>query len=252
MNQQQEKKIVRLTGYVGAVEKIAEHILQNNKKVAGIKHIWTTSAPLSAVARNKIETAFNHKVMDQYGSCEIFSIAQQCPQCKGLHVNSDVNHVDIVDSDNKTISDFTVGDVLVTNMESFAFPLIKYRLGDKSNHLPLENKKCSLPFPLINFIAGRVSDTLTTPSGIILTGDYWTTIFDDFIENILAFQVCQKKDNSIIIRVVVNSKMSNNNEILEKVKNTIEQKVHNEVPIIVEVVDKIADDRGKTRYIIKE
>jgi phenylacetate-CoA ligase len=250
--QVKQKKVVRITGYVGAVEKIAEYVLLNNEKVNGIEHIWTTSAPLSSNARRKIEKAFSHKVMDQYGSCEVLYIAQQCPYCEGIHVNSDIVHVDIIDCDGISITDNSAGDILVTNMESFAFPLIKYRLGDRSNYLSSQYKKCSLPFPLMNFVAGRTSDMLSTPSGITLTGDYWTTIFDGHVDNILAFQVRQKKDNSITIRVVVNPDMTDNHTALEKVKKAIEEKVRYEVSVNIEITDKIEDNMGKTRYVIKE
>jgi phenylacetate-CoA ligase len=166
--------------------------LKNNNKVTGIKHLFTTSTPLSLNARNKIEKAFGNKVMDQYDSCGIFSTAQQCLLCNGLHINSDIVHVDIVDTNNHIVKDYSIGDVIVTNMKSFAFPLIKYRIEDRSNFIESKNKLCNLPFPLMNFVSGRISDTLTTPSGIILNGDYLTTIFDDCVDNVFAFQVCQK------------------------------------------------------------
>lgn len=252
LEQIKKKRIVRITGYVGAIEKIAEYVIKNNITILGIKHIWTTSAPLSLTARSKIEKAFSCKVMDQYGSCEIPSLAQQCPWCDGLHINSDVNHIDIVDENNNIINDYRIGDVIVTNMESFAFPLIRYRLGDKSNFLDSSRKKCNLPFPLLNFVSGRISDTIITPSGLSLNGDYLTTIFDDYVDNIFAFQVYQKKDASLIIKVVVNKKMINNDEVLEIVRKTVEQKVNFEIQVSIEMVENIPDDRGKTRYVISE
>lgn len=71
--------------------------------------------------------------MDQYGCNEVANIAIQCPLCNGLHINSDFIHVDIVDQEDRLLEAGKYGEILVTNLESRAFPLIKYRLGIRVN-----------------------------------------------------------------------------------------------------------------------
>lgn len=167
-----------IVGYVGGIEKVADYILENDIHLKSVRLVWSTSAPLLEFVRQKIEKAFGCRVMDQYGCNEISHIAIQCPVCKGLHVNSDYVHVDIVDEKNRQNKVGESGDILVTNLEGKAFPLIKYRLGDGSAY-SLGKCSCGRPYPLLKSVAGRTSDSILTPSGILLESIYLTSIFDE-------------------------------------------------------------------------
>ncbi|MDD3078971.1 MAG: hypothetical protein PHH37_07685 [Paludibacter sp.] len=244
------KKIRWLQGYVGGLERVAEYIIINNIKIDTLKLVWSTSAPLTKSIRNKLEKAFNCKVMNQYGSCEVPNIAIQCPHSHDLHVNYDYVHVDIVDDSGKLIREGE-GDILVTNLESYAFPIIKYRIGDRSAWVGTECN-CNIPFPLIREVKGRISDAIYTPDGIYVDGSYLTTIFDEYVDVISKFQVYQKRDYSVIIYVIPYNNSFPIEDTILNIKNTLLEKVHNKISVIIQVVDTIADDKGKIRYVISE
>ncbi len=246
---QQTKWIV---GYVGGIEKVADYILANNIHIESVRLVWSTSAPLLDFVRKKIEKAFGCRVMDQYGCNEVAHIAIQCPKCKGLHINSDFVHVDIVNKENETLGVGEYGDVLVTNLESKAFPLIKYRLGDKSEFLPYKCS-CGLPYPLLKSITGRTSDSILTPSGVILESAYMTTLFDDYTDCILNFRIYQRTDYSVNVYIVVDKTQPQRiASVVQTVRKILLSKSKNEIPISIECVDRLDDDRGKNRYIISE
>lgn len=245
------KKIVWITGYAGALETVADYILKKGIKIKHLKMVWSTSAPLSDIARTKMEHAYRCKVMNQYGCCEVAHIATQCPQSEHMHINSDFVHVDVVDEDNRCVIE-QEGDILVTDLYNFAFPLIKYRLGDKGCLLK-EKCSCGLPFPLMKSVKGRISDAIYTPSGIYVDGNYMTTIFDNYSEYIDQFQVYQKSDYSVEIRI--KEKMTAPEDldvVLDSIKKKISADTHNEVPVDVVRVKGISHDKGKIRYIISE
>ena len=241
-----------IVGYVGGIEKVADYILANNIQINSVRMVWSTSAPLLDFVRKKIEKAFQCKVMDQYGCNEVANIAIQCPLCNGLHINSDFIHVDIVDQEDRLLEAGKYGEILVTNLESRAFPLIKYRLGDKSKYM-LEKCSCGLPYPLLELITGRTSDSVWTPSGIILESIYLTSIFDDYTDYVQNFRILQKSDYSVIIDIVIDKEQQSEIEnVIQTIKNILLSKSKNEIPIIIKCVDKIEDDRGKNRYIISK
>lgn len=246
------KHIKWIVGYVGGIEKVADYILANNIRIDSVGMVWATSAPLLDFVRKKIEKAFGCGVMNQYGCNEIANIAVQCPQCNELHVNSDYVHVDIVNEFNKLCGVEEYGDILVTNLEGKAFPLIKYRLGDKSKY-SLYKCHCGRPYPLLSPISGRTTDSILTPSGLVLESIYLTSIFDDYTDYIQNFRIHQKKDYSVVVYVVLEKTRRNKGlKVLEIIKQTLSEKVKNEIPVIVECIDVLNDNRGKNRYIISE
>lgn len=252
--QQIEKyQIKRIVGYVGAIETVADYIISNNVKVEGIEHIWATSSVLTKQMRQKIEQAFSCRVMDQYGCCEVNHLAQECPICNGLHINSDIVHLDIIDSVERTIIyDDRKGDIVVTDLQNMVFPIIRYELGDQSNFIIEHDKKCSLPFPLMNFVSGRTSDTITLPSQRVIAGEYLTTIFDGYVGVISSFQVVQKKDLSLTVKMVSQCDESKTKVVMDEIKATLQEKVNNEVAVNIEILDAIPLINSKRRYIIKE
>jgi phenylacetate-CoA ligase len=240
------RQIVWLQGYVGALERVADYILENNIKIDTLKLVWSTSAPLYKNVRTKLEKAYNCKIMNQYGCSEIANIAIQCPYGDDLHVNYDYVHIDIVDSEA-----YMGGVFLITSLYNYVFPLIKYQIGDKG--ALLKNKCiCENPLPLLGEIKGRISDAVYTPDGLYIDGSYLTTVFDNYVKLIDQFQIYQKIDYSIVVYVKVYHQNEETLNILETVKQILEKNVKNKLPVTIEIVDNIEDDRGKIRYIISE
>ncbi|WP_348726507.1 hypothetical protein [Parabacteroides goldsteinii] len=117
----------------------------------------------------------------------------------------------------------------------------------------LEKCSCGLPYPLLELITGRTSDSVWTPSGIILESIYLTSIFDDYTDYVQNFRILQKSDYSVIIDIVIDKEQQSEIEnVIQTIKNILLSKSKNEIPIIIKCVDKIEDDRGKNRYIISK
>lgn len=243
------KRIVWLQGYVGGLEKIADYINTHNIKITTLRLVWSTSAPLMDNVRLKMEKAFNCRIMNQYGSNEFPNIAMQCEDSDDLHINSDCVHIDIL-SNNKYVTD-EEGDILVTCFENKVFPLIKYEIGDRGTILS-SSCKCGNPLPLLKKIKGRTSDSVYTPSGRYIDGNYLNSIFDDYPTIFDQFQVYQAKDYSLDVRVKIYENNTETMKALDAIKRILEVKVNNEISVKISIVDHIDDDKGKIRYIISE
>lgn len=252
VNLLEKKKIKFLVGYCGSLEKIADYILENNIKIKSTELVWSTTSPLTDSVRKKIEKAFSCKVMDQYGSIEVFHIAVQKPNENFLTVNDDYVHVDIVNSLNESLNETgEMGDVLVTDLHSFKFPIIKYRLGDRSRVLqPMENS--SDGFTKIDFVKGRISDRISFQDGSYLDGAFLTTICDGYEDVIDSYQVYQDKSFKIWFKLVLVNSISSENVRVQIVINNFTNLVNKRSKIEIVFVDHIPDDRGKRRFIISE
>jgi phenylacetate-CoA ligase len=245
----QKNKIEWLQGYVGALERVAEYILRNNITINTLNLVWSTSAPLYKNVRTKFEKAFNCKIMNQYGCSEVANIAIQCSVGENLHINYDYVHVDVISDNQYCIN--REGDILITNLYSYVFPLIKYRLGDKGAILK-DKCPCGNNLPLLAEIKGRISDAVYTPDGLYIDGSYLTTVFDNYVKSIEQFQIHQKIDHSVVVYVKLYQQNKEALNTLAAVKQILEKNVKNKIPVTIEIVDNIEDDRGKIRYIISD
>ena len=184
-------------------------------------------------------------------SGEVFWVAAQCKERRGLHMFIDARHVEFVDNYENPCSPGNTGRIVLTDLENYAFPIIRYANGDMGRALP-KQCSCGINLPLIDSVKGRKSDMFKLPDRSVLAGDYLTTLFDDFPEVVYAFQVIQKKDYSITIRVVPNRQHTDWSQILDNVKNRLVDKIRNQVPVNLEIVKDIPSDQGKIRFVISE
>lgn len=244
-----------LYGYTGSISEIAKYIINNNLEKyfahGKIKLVTTFASPVTTVDRELAVRAFGCKmILDQYCCNEISNIAFSTPSSNNLCINWDYRHIDIVNNDVYIHEANIHGDVVITDLNNYGFPLIKYRLGDKTSWVMDECD--NLVLPRISPIKGRISDLLMLPNGGFIEGGWLTSIFDPYPNAVLGFQIYQKKDYSIILYVIPNKSYSKAGEEINKVVEEIKRKSNNEVDIKKISVEEITSDRGKQRYIISE
>ena len=244
------KKIKWIVGYCGSLEYVADYILAHMINITEIKLVWSTSSPLTKIVRNKLEKAFHCPVMDQYGCCEMGNIAVQKPGEDYLTVNNDYVWVDIVNG-KSTVKKGELGDVCITDLHTYDFPLIKYRLGDRTCLL----KDCfdsEDGFQKIAFVQGRTSDMLYLPNGDIIDGSFLTTICDNYSPYISCYQIYQSLDYNVVFRVIPQNIDETHFAIINKIADEFRSLVKNLILIKVEITDKIDDFAGKRKFIISD
>lgn len=247
-----KNKIEWMVGYCASIEYVADYILRNRIQIDGIKLIWSTSSPLTKIVRQKIEKAFNCKVMDQYGCCEMGNIAIQKPNEDYLTINSDYVHVDIVNSNDMIVSEKKeYGDILITELRTKEFPLIKYRLGDRSRLLQTMDESTD-GFPKLEFIQGRISDAIWLPDGTYVDGAFLTTICDNYSDYIACYQVHQQLDYSIDLSFIPKNEVKDINIVIGKIISDFQQLIKNQVKIRQAIVSEIPDFAGKRKFIISD
>jgi phenylacetate-CoA ligase len=241
-----------LHGYLGALDRIADYVLTNTiENLPSPKVIWSTAAPLTKIQSQKISKAFGSQVCDQYGCSEMYFVAAACPNNHGMHQFADTVYMEVVDQTNHPVSKGVSGKLLLTNLDEFAFPLIRYENGDTGKWLTT-SCSCGIHLPLMGHVKGRTADSLELPDGSVLSGEYLTTIFDDWTDEVSKFQIIQKKDKGIILRIVPHKGSRNVNEALDHVRKQLEFKINHQVSIELDITDEIKSANGKLKYIIKE
>jgi len=240
-----------LQGYVGAIYHLALHVEENGLSVHSPKAIWVTSSPVTMGQRRRIENVFKGPVYDQYGCGEVSWLAAECRRQAGLHMFHDTRLIEFVDECGHARPTGEIGRVVITNLDNFLFPIIRYENGDMGRALP-GTCPCGLNLPLMDSVTGRTTDLIRLPRGQCISGDYLTTVFDDYPGAVKAFQIKQQSDYSICLMYVPDLDEKELSPVLKKVKHELSNKTMSQVPIHFQAVEVIPHDRGKLRFVTSE
>jgi phenylacetate-CoA ligase len=160
-----------------------------------------------------------------------------------------VRHVDVV-SGSEPVAKGEFGDLVVTDLIERKFPLIRYRLGDRGRLLR-KSCECELPFPLMDYVKGRITDSIVTESGSLIPGEYWTTIFDDYTDEVKSFQVHQLSDRSVEVKYEPH-KNADCTKVIAMVRDGLLDKLGDGARLTFEESEVDVNDNGKTRFVVSD
>lgn len=238
-----------LLGYVGGVLELARFVAREGISLPGSPVIATTAAPISSGQREEIEAAFNGTVYDHYRCGELNWIAGECAQRDGLHVFEDLKRLDLVDGNHQSVADGQPGRVVLTDFTNRVFPLVRYQLGDITS-IRTAACPCGMPYRRIDKVQGRVSDALILPNGEVIAGEGLTGTFSKVAEAVKQFQIIQRADHSIVVRVI--PREDRDDPRIPVAVSAVRRAVNDAVPVSLEVVESIPHVGGKTRFIVNE
>ena len=119
-----------LCGYSSMIYEVSKEINKiGTNKYHKIKMVKGTSEKIYDSYQEEVIQAFGNKMISEYGSAETGIIAFECPY-GNMHINMETVIVEEED-----------GEIVITNLISNSFPVIRYKLGD---YIELgRNLKCS-------------------------------------------------------------------------------------------------------------
>ena len=144
--------------YINEVaQKMGVSIRDDTKLKAGI----FGAEPWSEETRKRIEDSTGIKAYDIYGTSEMSGpLFTECHLQNGIHIWADMFLIEVIDPKTmEQVDDGERGELVVTSLDKWAFPLIRYRIGDITilNNEPCE---CGRTHPRIMRILGRTDDMI--------------------------------------------------------------------------------------------
>lgn len=121
-------------------------------------------ATLPHELRTRLNQAFETETFNRFGPHEMEGIAFECHTHAGLHICIDCVHAEFLDADDRTVPIGATGRLVLTDLDSYTMPLIRYELGDLASQHP-EPCTCGRGLPLMRGIACRVRDLLRSSDG---------------------------------------------------------------------------------------
>lgn len=200
--------------------------------------------------RTKIESTFGCQVFDTYGCTEGIMIAGQCEYGK-YHILTPNLILELLDENGKEVEPGELGHVVVTRLDAYAMPLVRYYLGDLAIRENTEMTcACSRPFPILRRIVGRDTDLVKTRSGKILIVHFFTGIMEH-IPEVRQFRIIQEELDSITFEYIPDALFTT--DVLPKITKIIHEKLNEPMEIVFKEVNQIPNSpSGKPQIIVSK
>ena len=203
------------------------------RMVSGVGEGWADSY------KKKIEHRYGIPFMTLYGAAETSPFfSAECEARKGMHINTDMGFLEVVDPDTGTpLAPGEEGELVVTLFQREAMPLIRYRGGDVGCILPYEPCSCGRTMPKISYVKGRVSQIMKISGKRVLPIDVEEVVarFED-LENEFRI-VCEKPEmEALKARIEVKKGVRGLNALKAKIEEALFQELGTDAE--VELVPK--------------
>jgi len=189
-----------LFGYPSSIALFVERARLRQRQLDGsrLRAVFVTGEVCMPDDREAIESHFGVPVADGYGSREGGFIAHQCPK-GGMHITAENIIVEVV-RDGRAVEAEETGEIVITHLDAYAMPFIRYRTGDVGRLLR-GRCACGRGLPLMDVVQGRTTDFLYLPDGTV---KHALSVIYPLRQTpgVRRFQVTQHPDFTITIDVV--------------------------------------------------
>jgi phenylacetate-CoA ligase len=216
-------------------------------KKLSLKAVVCTAEKMYPHHRTLLEEAFSCPIVDEYGSSENGIISFECRK-KNMHMMSDHLAIEFINENGQPAKSGELGRIVVTDLSSFAMPLIRYEIGDMGRYSE-KTCNCGINLPLMEIVEGRKEDFIRTESGKLVHAAYLCyTLKDDSVSE---FKMYQKTMDSFLVQIVKSPLFNEESE--KKLENNIRTALGEKVKIKFEYLERIPrESSGKLRYFVSE
>ena len=236
-----------IDGYAESLNFLAAFLNQGGRLEFSPSAVMSSAQTLTSQTRSNIEASLGSRVFDKYGAREFSGIAYQCGHDDRFHVMDESYVVEVL-VDGRPARPGELGEVVITDLNNFTFPLIRYRIGDLAMQVEQHPCNCGRNLSSLGRIEGRTQALIFCSNGRWLPGTFFAHFFKDFDYAIRFFQVQQDVPGEFRLLVVPAKGWST------KVWASIESELREFIgstSVMVEVVDQIPLTRtGKRTPVV--
>lgn len=189
-----------LYGYAQAIYQVARLLADSGWRngVNNSKGIILTGEMISQSQRDFIEEVFKSRTINEYGCTEAGVIAMECPQGR-MHLMENL-WIEIARSEGMPF-----GEVIVTELSTDYFPLIRYQVGDSAS-IDQESCSCGRGLSVLSGLQGRSDDLIECPDGRIVDPYFFEYLISELPSrygSVHQFKIIQLKEHEFLFLLVV-------------------------------------------------
>lgn len=235
-------------GHAHSIYVLSKFLLAESIHDLRPRAIVATSMMLLDHERKIIEQAFNCPVTNRYGCEEVGLIACECERHNGMHINMSHVYVEVLDEHGNPVKDGEPGKIVLTDLNNYAMPLIRYRVED----VGVVSKRqcaCGRGFPILERLEGRIADFLKLPQGGLVAGVSLVERTLTKVSGIEQMQLVQGRLHELLVKRVRGKEFSDqtDGQLIQELREVFGESVK----LIIEDVDAIPQEpSGKYRFSI--
>lgn len=244
-----QKRPSLLYGYPSAIYRFAEFVREQGMNDIKFDSMFSSAEVLYPQQRELIEATFGGKMFNRYGTRELGGVACECNAHTSLHVSVEEVFVEILDDNGQPVQPGQAGNIVVTNLNNYGMPFIRYRVEDMGSWSPQQSCPCGRALPLLDLTQGRRIDLFKTRDRGLVWGGFASPLFG--LPGLKQFQLVQKSLDEVVVRIVKEGDL--NETGMATIERTIHLALGDHVQINYEYLNEIpVVASGKYRYVISE
>jgi phenylacetate-CoA ligase len=231
------------------LEFLAGLLQESGARLPNLRAIQAIGEPLTAGTLQRIENGFGVPVKNLYSTTETGYVASPCPAGHGLHVHAENVLAEVLDNDNRPCRAGQTGRLVLTSLNSFLTPFLRYDILDDVTLGP-GPCPCGRGLPLWTHVEGRRLPLLYLPGGrrksvlSMILGIRKVAGFHQF-------QIVQRAVDHVTVRIVPDRTWDAAHA--ERMRQTVHEEF--ETPIRVTIEERDALERpagGKLKLAVIE
>lgn len=233
-----KKRPLLIFGYGTAIYLFARFVETHNYDLKGYHPhvIIYTSETIYQTQKELIERVLGAPLVCEYGSVECGIMAYECPE-HNLHLMDETLYFEQINNN----------EILVTHLESFAFPLLRYKIGDlgKISKTPCP---CGRGLTVLESFIGRSNDVIQRPNGEPVHPELFDYIMR-YQTNIKRFRIVERSLGHLEVLLEITHDFSNNQ--LHDINKTFQEHLGNDFHITFTPTKMIPNSlSGKFQWVI--
>jgi len=243
---------VSLFGYPSSLALLCEFGEREGIRVGvpSLKAVFVTGELCDDRQRRGIEAYFGVPVANGYGSREGGFVAHEyeCPH-GSMHVTAESVVLEVVDEAGRPLPLGEPGELVVTHLDNYAMPFIRYRTGDMGRLLP-DICSCGRGLPRMDVVAGRRTDHLVAADGARVHALSLIYVLRE-IDAVGQFRIHQRRDRSVDVLVAATPAFRE--EHRNQIRRGVQRRLGEAIPVRVRLVDAVEPlPSGKHRHVISD
>ena len=240
-----------LTGYAGAIEALADHVLATGAQVRPPRAVFCTAMEVTDRCLELAERAFHAPAVDVFVTNEFGVVAWSCPVRRGvLHTNNDSFVIEVLAADGSPAPAGEMGELVITSLGLTSMPLIRYRTGDMAARIP-GACECGRGLGQLTRVQGRTAHTFRRRDGALITTPYITSLLGrvDAHEWVRKFQVREAPGRQL--RFLLDVRRPPSPAQHHRLRHSVETALGADFQVEFEFVDRIPNaPSGKLQYLV--
>ena len=232
-----------IIGYASAIYRLAILATELNQQIS-FTAVFPTAELMLPEWEDTIRKKFKCSVLPYYGCGEVNSLGYSAPETSGYLIPEEHGLIEVSHGD-EAARLYGEGRFLVTDLDNYAMPILRYANGDAGKISPA-NGHC--PFSRIERLDGRYNSLLMTDSGDLISGVIGTHVFRHTL-SVQAYRIIQEEPLRIVIKIVPKNDLSEADQRL--ILNLFSKHLGSKMKITIETVPELpTPPSGKSVFVI--